>query len=507
MILSTQPTPIHAHNAILYLTGLFMYGEEQAGEVSALTFFQDFARGVANFDLCTGSYRMQIVYPDGKEIFFADNAGLMRWYIGPKGFFTSLREAALESQTPDYPAAAQFLYYGAIYGMETVVRDVRRSDPNKYYRLQSGQIEEKEKGLPPLEEINAPKDALAAQMRRLAQSLSGHRNIACTITGGVDSRAILAHMIHNNLHPLLDITGKPTDPDVVIAKKVADRLNSKLLFVSDSPSSTDWIDEAIREADGMTGVCGIYRLYKKALCLRDKGIFLECGGLNGEMYKNSFINQDYPFYGGKPNWKHYLRLKVATYDFPLSICGSQIADAMKDVPRVTLEWLYSHTGRTKASAYLSAGYELLQGRCAAITAMNTRYYVQYAPLMERTVVAPMFRENPYSLEMQAFQREQVSIYCPILKDIETDRGLTCNSDKKIIEQVKSTAYLAKVGLTRIFYRGKTSERIDTCFQEGLSSPQYRAALERCKDLGIIAPSIEKLPAGIADRIFALGTIL
>lgn len=507
MILSVQPTPIQAGEATIYLTGLFMYREEQAGDASALTFFREFLQGTADFERCTGSYRMRIAYPDGREIYFGDNAGIMRWYIGPKGFCTSLREAAPDNSSPNEAAIAQFLHYGCIYSLETVLREVRRSDPNKYYLLENGSIQEKRKGLVPLEELDAPEDALAAQMRRLFRSVSGREDIACTVTGGTDSRAILAHMIHCGLRPLLDITGKPTDADVVIAQKIAARLDAKLLFIQDSPEEENWLEKAIQEADGMTGVCGLYRLYKKARLLSEKGILLECGGLNGEMYKNSFINQDYPFYGGNPRWEHFLRFKVLTYDFPVHICGSRLAAVIKKTPADTLEWLRSHTGRTKASAYLSAGYEILQGRASAVSAMNSRHYIPYTPLMERAVVSPMFRQNPYSLEMQAFQRKQVTTFCPEIKDIETDRGLTCDSGKMAAERLKSTVFLCNVALGRITRRGKIKARIDTCFEEGLSSPQYRAALERCKELGIIALEVNDLPMAIADRVFALGTIL
>lgn len=507
MVLSTQPMPIQAEEATIYLTGLFMYREEPAGDASALAFFREFLRDAADFECCTGSYRMRIAYPDGREIYFGDNAGIMRWYIGPKGFFTTLREAAPDNPSPNESAIAQFLHYGCIYGPETVLHEVRRTDPGKYYLLENGSVQEKGKGLLPLEDLEAPEDALAVQMRRLSRAVSGRGDIACTITGGIDSRTILAHMIHCGLHPLLDITGKPTDIDVVIAQKVAEHLDEKLLFIQESPEEENWLEDVIREADGMAGVCGLYRLYKKARQLPEEGILLECGGLNGEMYKNSFINQDYPFYGGNPRWEHFLRFKVLTSDFPVQICGSRFAAVMKETPAATLDWLRSHTGKTKASAYLSAGYEIMQGRAAAGGAMNARYYIPYAPFMERAVAAPMFKENPYSLEMQAFQRKQVTTFCPEIKDIETDRGLTCASGKMASEWLKSTVFLVHVAMGRIFRRGKVKGRIDTCFEEGLSSPQYRAALERCKELGIIAPEVSNLPMAIADRVFALGTIL
>lgn len=45
MILSNQPTPVQAENAVIYLAGLFMYREEPAGKASALAFLREFDRG------------------------------------------------------------------------------------------------------------------------------------------------------------------------------------------------------------------------------------------------------------------------------------------------------------------------------------------------------------------------------------------------------------------------------------------------------------------------------
>ena len=510
MILSNQPTPIQAGDATIYLTGLLMYREEPAGEASALAFLEDFDRGTARFDDCTGPYRVRIVYPDGREVYFGDNAAIMRWYIGPKGFRTSLREAAPDGRTPNESGIIQFLSYGFICGPETVVREVRRSDPGKYYVVKNGQIEEKEKNLTPLEELDVPEDELARQMRRFSKAVAGREDVVCTITGGVDSRVLLSHMIHNGLRPRLDITGKPTDADVVIAKKIAERLEAELLFVEETPEGENWIDEAIREADGMIGVCGIYRLYKKAAVLQKEGIALECGGFNGEMYKNYFLEQDYPFYGGKPNWERYLRNKIYPYDFPTGVYGPRLTGTLKKVPEATLKWLRTCTGKTKASSYLTAGHYEFQGMGGAVLAMNARYYIPYTPFMERNVAAPALRRNPYTMEMEAFHREQVSTYCPAIKDIETNHGVTCNDRAKSAIYVKNMGVrlLINTPLWQNIRRGKEMKgRVDACFREGLSSPQYQAALARCKKLGIIASDVADLPAGIADRVFALGTIL
>lgn len=508
MILSTQPMPIQAEEATIYLTGLFMYREEQAGDVSALAFFREFLRGTADFECCTGSYRMRIVYLDGREIYFGDNAGIMRWYIGPKGFFTTLREAAPENRTPDYPALAQFfsLAYGRIHGTSTVIREVRRSDPLKYYEARNGTTVEMDKGLCPMSELPAGPDALEKQMRRFAGAVEGAEGIVCTITGGADSRLILAHMLHAGMDPILDITGTDDHPDVVIAKQVAARLGKEILHISEAPEP-GWIDEAIQAADGMTGVCGLYRLYKKARFLHEKGLVLECGGLGGEFYKNSFINLDYPFYGGKPNWKRFLRMKSILSDPNPAFFTGETASEVTKAQEKELAFLKTYTGKAKANAYLSAYYDILGEGSSPGTVMNSRYYIPYIPMFERNVTAMAYHTDPREMDGWAIHREQISRLCPEIKDIKTDHGMTLDIDRLKAENLALIKYWIKAGLRMVTNRKKQITRIDTCFEEGLSSPQYRAALQRCKELGIIAPEVTDLPMAIADRVFALGTIL
>ena len=512
MSFKAREVSLQENNVNITVSGLLMYKDCAAGEDSARAFCRDFAAGTVLFDDCTGVYRLRLDLADGKTVFAGDNAGLLGWYVHQPtaGFYTTFTEAAEHSAKElNAKAIAQFLYYGCIYGLETPVSSVCRTDPNCYYVAENGTVSAHSKNLTPLEQLETSREALGEQMQRLAKALEGQENIACTITGGTDSRAILAHMLHNGQRPLLDITGGSEHIDVAIAKEIAERVDAELLCMSDEPEGDSWVDEAIRAADGMAGVCGTYRLYKKARCLHEKGILLECGGGAGELYKNSFINQDFPVYGGKPNWDKFLRMKVATYDFPLGLCGDRIRKEMQQLPENTAQWLKSHQGNTKAEAYLCAGYEIMQNRGMAINAMNNRWYTAYSPLMERRVVASSFHVNPWRLEMQAFQREQVSRCWPSIKGIRTDRGLTCDADKKTQEFVKSMLFLVRVALRRIFRRGRVVGRVDSCFEQGLSSPQFYAALDRCKELEILAPDVkaEQIPRSIADQLFALGTVL
>lgn len=494
--------------------GIFLYRDYPADESALTAFMNDFAqKGSACFPECSGAFRVRVDYSDGRSLFFADNSGFLRYYISREsgGFFPTLADAAPEraARRPNHTAIADFLSYGCVYGLETTVASVYRSDPECYYVVENGEIRTYGKELPALEDAAAPRDMLARQMSRFAAAVKNRGMIGCTITGGTDSRAVLAHLLHNGIRPSLAITEGSDCEDVRAAREIAAILDLPLTVVSTAEENPSWLDEAIEVSDGMMEVCGSYRLYKKADILHTQGIAVECGGGAGEIYKNSFINQDYPFYFGAPRWNRFLRYKVMTNDFPKALCGERIRTEVENTADRTLAFLRQHHGRNKANAYLDAGYRLLQYRSAALSAAEARRLLRYNPLLERSVAALAFHVDPYSLEMQAYQREQVTSYAPELKDVRTDRGLTCDSAKKTKEFVESSTFLLGVAFKRVFRRTKFTPREDNRFAQGLSSPQFYAALTRCKELGILAPDIqaEQLPQTIADRLFALGAFL
>lgn len=198
--------------------------------------------------------------------------------------------------------------------------------------------------------------------------------------------------------------------------------------------------------------------------------------------------------------------KVGTYEFDRELFTDKMLDYLDKLPGNIIDWLKMHTGESKADAYLNAGYEIMQARCNHVINMFERYTTVYNPLMERRMAAYAFGVNPYALEMQAFQRNEVSRQCKKLQNIKTDRGLTCNYNRRALEFVKSYIFLVKVALQRILFRKKEDMRIDNCFITGHKNEKFINALEKTKVLGIICKDteIEKIPIGLADRLFTIG---
>lgn len=494
---------------IVEADGLFMYKDNMSAFASIKNFVEDFHYSNHDFNECYGAYRIKISFDD-KTVYFTDNSGMMRYYINRDNhtFHCSLMEAEREkkNRTPNYSAIAQFLVYGCTYNNETVIQSVVLSDPNVYYEVINNQMIQHSKKLKAFSEYKTEEISLNRFISQAVAHCDG--KIGCTITGGIDSRSVLANLISLGIKPQLYITGHETQSDVQIAKEIAETTDLTLTVVSDEIEEENWLKHSTEAADGQEGICGIYRLDKLARQLKNDGIELQFGGVNGEMYKNSFINQDFPIYFGRPRWERFYKYKVGTFDFDRSLFTEKFWNEIQKLSLAITEWLRNHEGDSKADAYLNTGYEIMQARCNRVINMFGEFTVIYNPLMERKMAAYAYGKNPYTLEMQAFQRREVSEHCKEIKGIRTDRELTCDFSRRGVEFLKSYLFLLKVALQRVLLRKKIDVRVDKCFEEGHHDHNFYTALENVKKLGILNSNIKnnEVSTGLADRLFTIGLL-
>lgn len=496
-------TPVQAENWRVEILGLFMYRDEMAGQESIRRFCRDFEQGRVDFDQCTGTYLVHLYGPGGKDIYFADNSGIMHWYISTKGVYPFLRQAVPEGAKINSVAIAQHfgLAYGRIHGTNTIFQEVFRSDPEKYYFMQNGQVQEKSKNLPPVWEISWSRDDLRNHMERVARAVQGNP-VSCAITAGSDSRLILAHVLHAGMDPLLQITGPDGHPDVEGAKKIAAILGKELQHTTGEPED-GWLEQAILACDGMTGVCSGWRLEQKSMRLRERGILLDIGGGGGEFYKNSHINLDFPFYGGKANWERWMGIKSILKAPPHGIWSPELERELEQLPQRELEYLKCQPGKSKHQQYLTAYYNVLREAKFA----NPRSVVSYAPFFERNVVAMAYHLSPYEMDCFAIHREQISELCPQLKDIKTNSGLTMDPKRKNIERLILLKYYGKSVMKIMKTRQKDTTAISEVYRQGLNSTRYQDALDRCRAAGVLRAGAEPQSLTVADRLFAIGTVL
>ncbi len=457
--------------------GFLVYGEYSAGDESARALLADFARGAPDFNALLGSFRVHIHNGEtGERVFFGDNSGACRYYYDARGNFAESFLDALALQgdkKPDYPAIAQFLRFGCIYSERTQCEGVLRTDPDDYYIAKDGRVYARSKGLTPLYEA-APYEDMHSLMERLTGAAKGLKNIA-VITGGTDSRAVLAHLMALNVPLELAVSEQEGAGADVSARPLPER---------------------IAACDGVSPLSPRDDLLQKSLMLADMGFQLEFGGVAGELYKNSFINQDFPFYGGRPDFNRFYRYKLDT------------AGPVSALSRGELELIAGARAYTpKARAYNELGYKIMQCRAATVTNSASRFYALANPLLERGCAALVRDKSPYSLEMQAFQRGEIVKFCPGIMDIKTDRGNSCNPARMRRDFLNNYAFLARVAFKRL-RRGRALPPAEPAAGDMRESAEYASAIAACKRAGILPGALEAKAVSLpyAARLIVTGSL-
>ena len=208
--------------------------------------------GSLNYNNLHGYYRM-VVYDKvhSKHLFWGDNSGSQFFFVDWQNNLFSDRFLTLVEQRsgalkPCCEAVMQIIN-DRVFTNETVVAEITKTDPEMVYEYQNGVCAAHSKALQPLCQRNGIR--LDRLMEMLTQKTSDCETGA-VCTGGTDSRAILAHLYKRKKKPKLLITGHPDNPDVGVARKIAEELKLPLTVIAPADREEAWLDKAFQFSDG-----------------------------------------------------------------------------------------------------------------------------------------------------------------------------------------------------------------------------------------------------------------
>lgn len=170
---------------------------------------------------------------------------------------SSLVLAGVAPVTPDPIAVQEQIRTATIYEDRTLYREVRRLAPASIHAIADGRITSRRYwniGDVPRDRLGGARaadalaESLAAVVRRVARS---HPKIVCDLTGGYDSRAVLAGCLHAGVDVETTVSGTPGSDDTRIARAIADSVGIPLRYVAQKiPSSMEEMDGALAFTDG-----------------------------------------------------------------------------------------------------------------------------------------------------------------------------------------------------------------------------------------------------------------
>lgn len=142
---------------------------------------------------------------------------------------SSLLLASLATSALDPLGCEEFLRTGIVYEDRTFFRDVRKFAPASIYRFAGGRLVETQRywrmsQLAPASLRGASAvEAFGASLVQASRQIGAvFPKIICDLTGGYDSRALVAGLLSAGVPFETTVTGAPTAPDVVIARGLAE---------------------------------------------------------------------------------------------------------------------------------------------------------------------------------------------------------------------------------------------------------------------------------------------
>lgn len=474
--------------------------------------------GELDFNELYGFYKI-VVYDKNTQdfIFWGDNAGSQRFFIDKKyhifaDSLLKIREWRNGDIEPCYNSIALLIQENGILTNETILKDVYLSDSEKYYIFGNKRIEECTKQL---KSFSNNKGKSLAEVMHIQLDSIVHTPFCAVCTGGMDSRTILAHLSYAKKTPALIVTGHKGNPDIEVAKEVADALRLPLTIKDPSKKSQDWIQEAFLFSDGIYDTVLSYRHYQKGLWAYENGFRYEFGGVGGEFYKNTYCQMFRQRLLGKKVTAELLYQALIGYAIHCpSWAGPELMKAYDETKDVVMPIIEERMEKGLLPSCNRIGLRILQGKYCSITNNIAEFCVKIDPLMERDVIAAVNNISPLKLAMGVWQRREIKRFCPKLSNIKTDQGYSCSMN---------FFKLTKERFQRLFFVfGRIALRIrrllrlpcvDRCenywnndYIEASKTNEYEESIEICKKLGLIKDEATKddIPLASVGNILQIG---
>ena len=257
-----------------------------------------------------GSFALAIA-KGGRLWLMCDRLGLLKFYERPQtGVFSTSWLACLAAGTDntlDPVGVLDYVLAGASHGLATPVSEVRTVDPaTAVDLLDGGRID----CARPAEWFSHPAprsqdaaldeavDLLARRAQAVADAFGP--KIRCALSGGFDSRLLLASLRHVGAHPVLHVYGGEQDEDVRIGRGIAQRLGLPMRHVDKGaldatlpPLDEAALDERLRFFDGLP-IDGIFDrgADRETRIDQSAGGTIALNGGGGEVLRNFFYLSD-----------------------------------------------------------------------------------------------------------------------------------------------------------------------------------------------------------------------
>jgi asparagine synthetase B (glutamine-hydrolysing) len=438
---------------------------------------------------------------------FIDPNGLYHAYQTRSATGTSLLELAAANGLGPQDIApeplVEFFHYGALYFGDTLFRDTRRMDPEHILRIEpSGEPGDAIQSMTrTLRDLGAPPTQTFEQcLAAFAGSIQGEK-VSLDLTGGIDSRLLAVVLRSLGVDFELALSGRPDNTDVAIAEEVASVLGVELHLTYHTIDGLEAsLPTLFAACDGSFDVLKMHRLTQLQEDRKRRGVTLSLSGAGGELFKDFWWLQDFPWYARKqPNIKKLFHTRIAPVEPHHTYLAEPYRQISEQYGRRFCDRLSRYVGPGNTQTYDRIYYEL-KARDYAGRSLTSRLRLlkSYAPYLDRELVAVGYNLPRHSRAFNVFHRQTMTRHAPQVAAIRTTEGgmSVSASFGHVLSDIPRYAYdklsrLERKISQRLLNRTPRSESPDhpELLAAGRDLVASRRAVERLQDFGLISSAL------------------
>ncbi len=415
-------------------------------------------------------------------------------------------------------ALTEFLQTGNVYFGDTLLPGIQKIAPNQLITVGPDGLQTTQRTIPQLTDSPKYHDLVAASepVAEMAKGMS----LSVDLTGGFDSRMLACLMKYHGVPFEVAISGKPGHIDIVLAEQVAAAIDRPFFFSSwDAADVVEDLDETLTRLDGLCGVIsGCHRLAKMADDRHQRGINLIFKGSGGELYKDFFWTQDFPFYWSQHSRLGRLhRLRMEFELLSQDVLTPEYYRAFEAAREQRLQRLQQYVLPKNTQTYDNIYFR------ERVQTWNSRFFTScqrkdvatHSPLCETEMVQVGFHAARRMRFYNRLHRQTISQICPAAAAIKTTDGTTASS--RPWDLLMDGAGYASVKLRKLLKKSNQLLLNRTRFDAPslaatdriLTSDVARDALVALIDLGVLQPDVtfDKIAPRFREHVVALGWTL
>ena len=405
-----------------FACGTLIY-DNMVGKAATAAFYRDSGGCSGSRDKAMGHYAVIQRKGGETEIVLDGFGGFLVFYDSARRIASSsflALASALDQVTLSTQGACEYVFNGVVSGDATVFDEVLLAPVNARIVVREQGFEIRHHPLPvPTTVSTGPFEVTVKQSMELldryfaAVATSFRDRVTCALSGGYDSRLILALLRRHGVSPRVYVYGPPGNKDVDLARAIAEGegfalevvdKDKQLAFAPSEFGSVAY--DNFLASDGYTW-SGIFTngAERAQRASRVSGDALALNGGGGEIWRNFFYLLDRTYSPRDILWSFYSQFdpETCTSAFEEERYFRQLEDKLEaliggpraDLPRPLVEWLY-HNFRCRA----------WDGR---INNINNTYGYVALPFLERSLtehasVIPIGWKNHGAYEAELIRR-------------------------------------------------------------------------------------------------------